>query len=405
MSDRSRRGVLGALAGVAALPLLGACGSDDKKKTATPEGVKAESGGTPTPISEATITISPADGAKDVSPGSVSVKVERGTLESVVLTNEDGKQIKGELSGDRTGWTVTEPLGYQRTYTLKASALSTGGKKTEASSAFTTVKPNNQTMPYFTPTGPGTFGVGQPIVVRFDERIPDRKKAQAALTVTTTPETVGAWRWFNDQELHWRPQEYWKPGTKVTVSAKVHGVDLGNGLYGQEDKSLSFDIGPSKIAVADSETHHMQVFFDGNMVKEFPVNLGKGGTRQVGNTTIDYWTRTGPHVVTTKDREVRMTSTSYGGPSTGPDSYDSKIGYAVRISGAGEYVHLRNWDLGQLGKVNDSHGCVNVGPGNAEWFFENFGPGDIVDVKHGPRVLDPQDGLGDWVIPWAQWAN
>ncbi|MEV6524928.1 Ig-like domain-containing protein [Longispora sp. NPDC051575] len=404
MSDRSRRGVLGAIAGVAALPLLAACGSDEKK-TGKPEGVKAESGGTPTPTSEAAITITPANGARDANPASVTVKVERGTLDEVVLTNEAGKVVKGELSADKTTWTLGEPLGYQKSYTVKATAVSTSGKKAEATSSFTTIKPNNQTLPYFTPGAPGTFGVGQPIVVRFDERIPDRKKAQAALTVTTSPETVGAWRWFDDQELHWRPQEYWKPGTKVTVTAKVHGVDLGNGLYGQDDKSVAFDIGPSKIAVADSVSKKMQVFFDGAMVKEFPVSLGKGGTVQVGNNTIDYWTRTGPHVVTTKDREVRMTSASYGGPTTGPDAYDSKIGFAVRISSAGEYVHLRDWDLGRLGKVNDSHGCINVGPGNAQWFFENFNAGDIVDVKNGPRVLDPRDGLGDWVIPWAQWAN
>ena len=33
------------------------------------------------------------------------------------------------------------------------------------------------------------------------------------------------------------------------------------------------------------------------------------------------------------------------------------------------------------GKRDVSHGCINIGPTNAKWFFDNFGPGDPIVVK------------------------
>src|SRR5690606_16733544 len=82
----------------------------------------------------------------------------------------------------------------------------------------------------------GTFGIGQPIVAEFDDAV-DRKVAEATLTVTTNPPVEGAWHWMSDTEAHWRPREYWQPGTTVTVTANILGVPLtspvgGRTLYG-----------------------------------------------------------------------------------------------------------------------------------------------------------------------------
>jgi lipoprotein-anchoring transpeptidase ErfK/SrfK len=250
-----------------------------------------------------------------------------------------------------------------------------------------------------------TFGVGQVIIVRFDEPVGDRAAAEKTLTVTTSPPVEGRWHWFDKQEAHWRPAKYWTPGTKVTVKAETYGVDLGGGLYGQGDKSASFTIGSSKIAVADYNSKHMQVFIDGNLVRTIPVSLGKGGTTKGANgQTIDFFTRGGPHVVLGKAPETRMTSASYGiTDKTNPNYYDEKIKLTVHISGAGEYVHLADWNVPAHGRQNTSHGCINVGPAHAQWFYDTFGPGDIVDVKGSPVQLSPRDGLGDWNIPWEQW--
>ncbi|NED70690.1 hypothetical protein G3I15_58200, partial [Streptomyces sp. SID10244] len=101
-----------------------------------------------------------------------------------------------------TTWTSAEPLGYNRTYTLQADAVGIGGKSTKRVS-FTTRAPNNLTQAYLTPSPRETVGVGQPVAVKFDEPIPDRKAAQDAIKVTTDPPTAGAFYWISDSEVRW----------------------------------------------------------------------------------------------------------------------------------------------------------------------------------------------------------
>ena len=55
-------------------------------------------------------------------------------------------------------------------------------------------------------------------------------------------------------------------------------------------------------------------------------------------------------------------------------------------------------------KPNTSHGCLNVSPSNAVWFYDNSKRGDIVEVINTVgSTLPGTDGLGDWNIPWEQW--
>src|SRR5699024_3736621 len=120
-----------------------------------------------------------------------------------------------------------------------AQAQGEAGPITETAE-FTTLKPDNKTAAYMLPFGDQTVGVGQPAVVQFDEPIPDRMAAQVAITVTTEPAVEGAFYWVSNKEVHWRPQDYWQPGTRVEVTVDIYGKDLGDGLYGQEDTSAAF---------------------------------------------------------------------------------------------------------------------------------------------------------------------
>ena len=124
------------------------------------------------------------------------------------------------------------------------------------------------------------------------------------------------------------------------------------------------------------------------------------------SNVVDYTTNSGPHVVTTKHEVYRMTSASFGitDPKS-PNFYDEKIKKSIRISGDGEFVHLRDWSTWQLGKANTSHGCINVGVEYIYWFYDTFGAGDIVDVTGTARKLDWRNGLGDWVLSWAEWQK
>jgi lipoprotein-anchoring transpeptidase ErfK/SrfK len=368
------------------------------------------------------LSMSPAFGPTPLSPVTpVTVQLPHGKLTAVTLVGSDGIAVEGSLSADETSWHNTGTLAYNRTYTLKVSGEGADGTHYDQSGTFATVKPRNLTMPKFSANqgmglDGGTFGVGQPIVLRFDESIPDKAAAERALTVKTSTDVVGGWYWMSDREVHWRPKEYWPAHTQVTVTAGVYGKDLGNGLFGEADRTATFTIGQSKIMVADSATHHMKVYIDGvqlatingkDVTNGVPISMGKGGTeRQANGTVVDFTTNSGPHVITVKSETVRMTSASFGitDPHS-PNFYDEIIRKDLQISGDGEYVHLRDWSVWQIGQMNTSHGCINVGVDFIYWIYDNFGAGDIVDVVGTNRHLDLRNGLGDWVLSWEDWQK
>lgn len=55
---------------------------------------------------------------------------------------------------------------------------------------------------------------------------------------------------------------------------------------------------------------------------------------------------------------------------------------AVRIDNSGNFVHSAPWSVADQGKRNVTHGCINLSPANAKWFYDNFGSGDPVVVKN-----------------------
>jgi hypothetical protein len=75
----------------------------------------------------------------------------------------------------------------------------------------------------------------------------------------------------------------------------------------------------------------------------------------------------------------------------------------VRISGDGVFVHAASWSVADQGVRNVSHGCVNISPANAAWFYRTFRHGDIVDIHNTDVALQPDNKYGDWVITWADW--
>jgi lipoprotein-anchoring transpeptidase ErfK/SrfK len=363
---------------------------------------------TPPPAEPARLVISPRNGAAGQSVAApVTVKVAGGTVRTVSLRNGDGALVKGAFNPAKTVWTSAEPLGYDKSYSVSATAANPDGKTVKASSAFSTVRPRTLTLPYLSPGNGGakTVGVGEPVQVRFDEPITDKAAAEKALTVTTSPHVDGAWHWFSDQVVHWRPKVYWKPGTKVTVKAAVYGLNVGDNVYGQEDVSSAFTIGQSKIFTIDDKSHLGVVRINGKIVKTgVPVSMGRGGKYTVDGTTIYFTTQSGPHIVAEKYPVKRMTSASYGLPKDTPLGYDENIALAIRISPDGEFLHSAPWSVWAQGKQNTSHGCVNLSPANAQWFYSNFATGDVVDIKNTGVDLPFAPGYNEWNVSWAKWT-
>ncbi|WP_409366030.1 L,D-transpeptidase [Mycolicibacterium novocastrense] len=341
-----------------------------------------------------TLQSSVADGAVGVAVDSpVTVTAGDGVLGPVTMVNADGIPVDGQLSPDGVTWATTEPLGYNKQYTLHAEALGLGGI-TRNSMTFQTQSPKNLTMPYVMPNNGEVVGVGQPIAVRFDEDIPNRLAAQNAISVVTTPPVDGAFYWLSSREVRWRPAEYWKPGTTVEVSVKTYGVDLGNGLFGQDDLSTRFTIGDQIIATADDSTKTLSVRRNGELIKTMPMSMGKDSTP----------TDNGAYIIGDRYPNLIMDSSTYGVPVNSPDGYRLDVDWATQMSYSGIYVHSAPWSVSSQGRANVSHGCLNVSPANAVWFYENTKRGDIVEVVNTVgQTLSGTDGLGDWNIPWEQW--
>ncbi|MGC4964117.1 L,D-transpeptidase [Gordonia sp. DT101] len=337
-----------------------------------------------------------ADQAVGIQPGApITVAAREGAITGVVIAKADGSPVKGELSEDGTTWTSAEPLGYNRTYTLQADAVGIGGKSTKRVS-FTTRAPNNLTQAYLTPSPRETVGVGQPVAIKFDEPIPDRKAAQDAIKVTTDPPTAGAFYWISDSEVRWRPQHWWKTGTTVNVAVNTYGIDLGDGLFGQENVRTDFQVGRSMIITADDNSKQVSFARDGKVLRSMPTSMGKPGAE----------TDNGVYLVSDKHDHIIMDSSTYGVPVTSADGYRTPVDYATRMSYSGIFFHSAPWSVWAQGNTNTSHGCLNLSPDDALWVMRNTLRGDPVVVKNtGGAVLSGTDGLGDWNIPWAVWSK
>ncbi len=384
------RSLLAALVTIPAILLtLSGCGSGDSGPA-----VLADKGTPYGDLLVPKITATVADGAVGVPVDRpVTLSVQGGILGTVSLIDEDDKEVSGVLSPDGLSWSAAEPLGYNKRYTITARSLGLGGIVTEAIS-FKSHSPANLTMPYLSPGDGNVVGVGQPIAIRFDESIPDRAAAEKAITVTTDPPVEGAFYWLSNSEVRWRPQNFWEPGTSVTVAVKTFGVDLGAGLFGQEDLDATFTIGDRVVATADDASKTLTVRRNGEVIKTMPISMGKSSTP----------TPNGVYTIGDRYQRLVMDSSTYGVPSNSPDGYRLEVDWATQMSYSGVYVHSAPWSVGSQGSANVSHGCLNVSPDNAQWFYNNTKRGDIVEVTGTVgSVLSGVEGLGDWNIPWSQW--
>ncbi|QBS43504.1 Ig-like domain-containing protein [Nocardia sp. CS682] len=334
------------------------------------------------------------DGEMGVSPGvPLAFQVEDGKLTNVTLVNAQGKPVNGRLAADGRSWETTEVLGYGKVYRLKADAIGLGGASSTTLS-FTTSSPDSQTKPYLLPGEGEVVGIGQPVAIQFDETIPDRKAAQDAIKITTEPPVEGAFYWVNNREVRWRPENFWAPGTKVTIDVNVYGRDLGDGLYGQDNIHSYFTIGDAVIFTADDNTKQVVVEKNGEVVRTMPTSMGKNSTP----------TDNGIYIVSDRHEKIIMDSSTYGVAVNSPDGYKTPVDFATRISYSGIFFHSAPWSVGQQGYSNTSHGCLNLSPANAQWVYQNAKRGDITIIKNTVGgTLSGVDGLGDWNIPWPVW--
>ena len=218
---------------------------------------------------------------------------------------------------------------------------------------------------------------------------------EKAIKIETEPKVEGAFYWISNQEVRWRPEKFWEPGTKVKVDADLYGVKIGDSSYASNGNKASFTIGNKVEAVVDDNTKMMTVYEDGKEVKSMPVSLGSPA-----------WpTPKGIYMIGDSYPSIVMDSTSYG-LSLENGGYRTPVQYATQMSYSGIFVHAAPWSVWAQGNTNTSHGCVNVSEENAAWFQNFVKRGDIVNVKNtAGEQLSVYDGLGDWNLDWATWKK
>ena len=352
------------------------------------------------PVPQAQVSLSLADGSADVSPVTpLEIAVSDGELADVTLVDAAGAQVPGAVAdADDSGsgvWTPETPLAYGTQYTLTAAAVNEDDAQTSASSTFTTVTPTTLSTPSIGPLDGQTVGVGMPIRVWFDDPVADKAAVESHLQVTSTTPTDGVWSWLNDAEVHFRPSTYWPADIEVTLDANLYGVDFGEGVWGEKNRSISFSIGAKHVSIADAATHTLDVYDGDQLVQSYPMSAGGP----------DFPSRNGPHVVTELNRDRVMDSSTYGVPVDSPNGYRTPVEYAVRLNNNGEFVHAAPWSVAQQGNSNVSHGCINLSTERAAWFFDFSQPGDIVEIKNsiGPTLSAADGDIYDWAIPWEEW--
>jgi lipoprotein-anchoring transpeptidase ErfK/SrfK len=207
------------------------------------------------------------------------------------------------------------------------------------------------------PAADETVGVAHPVTVTFAGPIANRTAAEQTIEFTSPATPSGSFTWLNDRVLQWNPDGFWPAHSTITLSAG--------------GAKTSFETAAAVMGVADISAHTFTVSSDGQVLREMPASMGKAR----------FPTPQGTFSVLRKEEVVVMDSRTIGIPLDDPEGYKLTVEHAVRITNGGVYVHSAPWSTGSQGYANVSHGCINLGPDNAAWYFDMVNVGDPVIVQ------------------------
>ncbi|MGW1781328.1 L,D-transpeptidase [Streptomyces sp. NPDC002143] len=409
MTDsRRRRGLVAASALLGGVLVLSACSGGDSGASdggGSSSQAKADEAAAKK-SSEAQIKITPADGSDNASiNNSAAVTVSKGTLTQVTMTTGEGTAVEGTLSADKTSWKPNAQLERSTTYKVAASAKDSAGLEAHENASFTTVSPDNSFIGNFTPEDGSTVGVGMPVSINFNKAITDKAAVQKGVTVTSTSGQEVVCHWFSTQRMDCRPDDYWKENSTVTLKLALDGVEGASGVFGVQQKTVTFKIGRNQVSYVDAKTKQMKVTHNGATIKTIPISAG----------SPDNKTYEGKMVMSEMFKETRMNGATVGfTDDDGKGEYDIKdVPHAIRLTNSGTFVHGNYWGAKSVfGSVNTSHGCVGLSDtkgandtGTAGyWFYTNSMVGDVVVVSNtGDKTVSPDNGLNGWNMDWAQW--
>lgn len=355
--------------------------------------------------------MSPADGTKNVGASApLAVTVPDGRIERVVVRREDAtslgtqrgpaERIAGRLSADRRTWQPQSgQLLLSSRYEVRAEAVDGHGRRTVRQTTFATKEPGPRLIGRFTPEDGQTVGTGMIVSLNFNHPVVDRAAVERAVRVSARPRTEVVGHWFGNRRLDFRPEEYWRPGTEVTLDLRLRDVKGAKGSYGAQHKKVRFTVGRDQRSEVDADARTLTVRRDGRDVRTVPITAGPP----------EFATYNGAMVISEKHTETRMNGATVGlaGEYDYPD-----VPHAMRLTSSGTFVHGNYWaDTEVFGAQNVSHGCVgleDVQGGStglpAGWLFESSLIGDVVEVRGGGgELVSPDNGLSGWNVDWQEW--
>lgn len=201
------------------------------------------------------------------------------------------------------------------------------------------------------PANGTVVGIAHPVTVHFSAPVADRARAEQSVQMPTVP---GTFAWHGDRELVWTPTGFLPADARFTVRAG--------------DAHAEFRTNGGTHADADMSAHTFTVFVPGQAPRVMPASMGKPGRE----------TPVGTFSVLEKDRSIIFDSRTIGIPLDDPEGFYLTGHFAERLTWSGVFVHSAPWSVAQQGNANVSHGCINLAPGDAEWYFNNVNVGDPV---------------------------
>ena len=220
--------------------------------------------------------------------------------------------------------------------------------------------PTGAAVAAVTPAAGDVVGVAAPVTVSFAAPVRERGAAERSISFasgSTTLRPAGSFTWLADDVVEWTPTDFWPAHSTISVLAG--------------DFSTSFQTGAAVVGVADLDAFTFTVSIDGQVVREMPASMGKP----------KFPTPIGSFTALEKQDVVVMDSRTIGIPLSDPEGYKLTVYDAVRVTWGGVYVHGAPWSTGSQGNANVSHGCINLSPDNAAWYYDTVNIGDPIIVQ------------------------
>ena len=372
-----------------------ACSSGGSHSTVSPAQSKAQASASAKAHAAAlakNLRITPADGSHGAIPSDgITVTASAGKLTDVTVRTS-GDSVSGSLAADAKSWHSAGNLGVAQSYTVTATGTAPSGEKISKTSTFRTLTPAQTFSTHIFEGYKQTYGVGIPIMLTFSRPITNKAAVERSLELTTSKPVVGAWYWDGDQQVDFRPRDYWPAYTTVSFAGHLNGVEGAKGVYGTHDLTQTFEIGRSLIAVASTTTHKTQIYLNGKLKYQWPISTGRASLP----------TPDGTYLSVEKANPVRMVG---GGPAGSSGHYDELVNYAVRFTYSGDYYHSAPWSVVNQGTTNVSHGCVNLPPLAAQTYYNMSIPGDPITVTASTAAGKWDDGWTQWFLSWTQYLK